>query len=1085
MPRESPYFNCGELKPISVLSFPGGGVNPGGNTGDPNDPGVVIATQIPLDPLRGREWWTCTCREEIQPPGECVGCTGEQICGLVPAGSLTIGPVFNSFAACVARSSQFPPCIASRATCDVLEENCDQPPYCSDPVDPVRYDKSCRCLPPGQRQITEFATLAECRRSGCINDPPCEYERRGAGYRCEESPRRCPDGSVVIKRECVWCDCYGAPPCDFRTLEECQMSDCVSNLCPDDPRQGYKCVDVDVLTCPEPNERFIQATIRDCQPCTLGLDPECRPVTIETCREGCLNDECRYICIGAEQECVSPEGEAIILTGGRCTACLLNNSPVGAPPIDPNCRFTSLQDCQSNCTLPICKYECKIINVEFCPPPFETTQRIIKECLPCVDPDREECTYTSLEECTQSPFCQDQECETSKFNYKLDATTNSCRLCTISEIRNNDCQYRNIEDCLRDLIQQTDPIDPRGESSQFNNGSVSTKINLKLNRIEKTVNFSNNLETQEDKTIEDIYNFYQYPQSEYTRFVNNPYYLNIFNNVVAEEVLYFLEKKYTNRSDWSEKYYYNLTPSKISQSLREDILLAISNIYGSDSSIIDLDNFLQVIKRLIITNKLDEFDPNFYKDLFRKQQLNPPVEYIFPKEKELKQRSALGLLAQEAISANPVDHNNYFKFVTLRKKRFNTDINATISLTTESNQDLFIPLKDAGIEFTTNDASSFIPIGYGDNYFIPFYNLNDAESELPLDSDLDKSWYVTDGARLAAFNALGVSAICDITVSSNNNQHEFISAYELSTVLEPMYFALVLSTVETLSTTNQYVTETVGTYQRLTSLTSINQHITNYGLTAKRVNVDYRDPFIHYAKETGKLSIKYNDITFKYFDNQLPIPSEVNSDILTRTAPIGLILVPGCGSRHNPYHATSELTSVSGSKVSRTFKGSLGLNLLLDNQYTLSGSTTQATLYPPKENYGFADRLSFSFNSETYNNTYFVNGQYQSTPPIGPINKPITSYIVNDIADKLITAYNPKELKWFDIYSRLKVFEMGEIFYNATPKFVETLSSGWRGKQVKDVTRERNDKITFIDYTIVPEINIPEPIITKENRFTT
>lgn len=663
--------------------------------------------------------------------------------------------------------------------------------------------------------------------------------------------------------------------------------------------------------------------------------------------------------------------------------------------------------------------------------------------------------------------------------YFFEELTQTCKVCSAEQIIINNCPYSTLDACLLANIRST------GDPQTF----IASKNFYILNRDTKeTIDFDKASEQSLYENVEDIYNFYEYIPNESTNYVKNNYYLNIFNDMVAKEVYFFLNRNYNDDVIWNEQNFYNLTIAKISISLKRELVLALCNLHDIDGSPIDPDNFYYTIKKLLITNRIHEFDPSFYIQLYIKQQNDKIINYRASDStsKEIRQRVGLGILSESAISSDPDSHETPLKFTILRRKRFNTDINASLSVTTEDAETIQIPLKDGGIQ--VDDANdqllAYVPIGTGDDYFISFTNSNDQDIEIKLQTDVDRSWFVPESIRIAALKAFDISAINDIYVSSLPNQHEFVSSYQLSSTPEPMYFALNLSTVNSLSTTNLYVTETTGVYQRLIDPQKIEDHIVNYGLTSRRLNVDYRDPFFHYAKQTGKISVRYNDITFKYFDSQVD-SDESTADILTRVAPFAIVVVPGCGSRHNPYHNISELEVVSGTVVKRKIQATFNMDITDEgpNQGNLKETITNPVDGVDPLNKGFANRREFTFDPQFYSGTYYVDGSYRSSPPTGPIQKPVTSHVVNTIIDNLIIAYNPKELKWFDIYSRLNLFQMGEYLYTATSSLLTSLSQGWRGVKVKNVTRSRNDRVTYIDSTIVPEVVIPQPIITKENRY--
>jgi len=977
-----------------------------------------------------------------------------------------------------------------------------------------------------------------------LGDPDCIYDsldgRYGCrqycrndecGFKCTPAEVTCIDPTtqqqtVYLGGRCEPC-IIGTGNCGYTTLTECRESGCVLPDC------KYQCVESIGESCP-PGTLPTNAITRTCAPCSDPTSLECQYNNIQECLDdiNCISQSCsqpqdpnEYIAVNTPRPITKAKCEIILQscpTNSQepfrviktCTPCIDD-------PNNPDCIFSNYNECLAS---PSCRstdcirldentfevitprpprirtreytYAC-ITSVARCPEGSQNEFRITKSCQPC-DGTTSNCIYLNREQCETSTQCQSIECgpiiyETvpkpprvsvvAAVRYRFDPQENVCKVCTDSQVSQALCPYFTLDECFKDNL-----IGDPNENSGSVIGFLAKKLNLRYNKPKEIIDLGLKTEDKIYDNIEDIYNFYEVPSNQTTSYVKNYFYRKIFNEYIPKEVFNFLNKYSLLDYTWKESDYANLTLEKISLALREDLLTAFSNLHNVDNTYLNLDDFLALIRKLIVTNKLNEFDPNYYLDLYQKQINDRIVDYKQTTATDISQRVGLGLVTEGAVPADPAKVDNQLKFRILRKKRLNSDINSNIPITTSANEIVPLYLEDAGITIfdqDTTEVAQYVPIGTGDDYFISVTTSSVGEVELPLTTDVGKSWYIPESVRLAALKAFKTPLIFELTASSVSGQHEFVDTYELSTTPTPMYFALDLSTIQEVSGTDPLIDITTAQYKLLTNSQKIQDHITNYGLASRRVNIDYRDPFIHYAKEKGQISLKYNDITFKYFDSLLNENDDV-SDILTRSVPLALILVPGCGTKHNPYHSESDLKSFSGTIVTRTLSGVhyFDINEFSEPEIALKSVTTEPLETGlPKQNYGFANREYYTFDASNYTNTYYVNGVYQSTPPEGPIQKPITSKIVNTIIDNLIEQYDPKELKWFDVYSRLRNYEYGDLYYQAPEGFKQVLANGWRGKLIKDVTRNRNDKITYIDYTIIPEVSIPEPIITKENRF--
>ncbi len=907
------------------------------------------------------------------------------------------------------------------------------------------------------RSAATYGSQSECEANAFANFP-CALSL----FECVSSQRQCtpPLYGIIIDRRCVELPPVEnrpviLPPDFYRTAVECAVNCRGSQDCrpfndpfpptagtaipggTEQPKLGYKCIPISVQPCPEAPSVEIQ--IRACVQCLYdGSDPNCIYNLLQTCQRDCQSDRCQYKCVPYERtDCPTPP---YTVTGTICQPCKYD-------PYDPT---TATCNKPAGCN---------------------------ESCIParCADIP----VTGVLIEPTNTPPTRFRGVEIKGVRY--------CRECTQRESNLGQCPYSSLQQCINNyLLTNPQPFDP--VIPVYPTGVDAVTIDLGLNQADAvaTERFATE-KSQETNIYDPVYNFFNKTPKQKTNYVENSFKLNIFNNYVAEEIYKLLSLFSRGYTFWNEELFLNITLAKIAISLNPKLLKAINYIHSVDNTKINPNDIYQTIKRLLISNKLDEFDSNFYINLAGKQSQDSVVQYKFTASKNVQERAGLGILAEGSISADPDDYTDQNKFRLLRQKRLNTDINTTISITTSS--DFELPLADAGLAIYQQDASAvsnYIPLATTDYYYVNYIDSNDTSGKIELNTEIERALYVPEAIRYAALKAFRVDPNYSLIASSQPNNHEFVESYDLSGDVNVMYFALDLSSIQDLEKENPLVDKIKATYKLLTDNNEIQEHAYNYGYTVSRLNVDYRDPFVYYIRDTEQFDFIQNDITFRYFN--LNISGTLNkTSILTRSLPFGIVVVPGCGSTHNPFHGKTRITKFVGTTVERTYYGQATIDTYRNKPQTfeiLSSVTTEAIeVNLPKDYYGYANKFYYTYSPEIFKNTYFYKGTYTSFEPTElPRNKPITSFLIT-LVDNLKLAYDPLELKWFDVYSRFTPTQIGELLCEGTKDIFKEIEFGWREIPVKPVLRTTKEIKSYIDPTIIPEVDIPQPIITKENRF--
>jgi hypothetical protein len=1080
-----PVFNCGEYKPLRF---------------NPIRPPIIqepnIFIPVSLNPRPPRrtdpvENYVCICRSTVTTLGGCSDESSRECVKISEAGGFPQSEVqYSSREQCEADAYSKRPCALSLFQCTRTQEPCPPPQY---------------------------GTIS---RGFCGELPPVAFRPAALPIDIYDTLGNCILNCRTIR------DCVSIP-----TTGDGQVTPAI----PGGPPTGYKCV----TTFSQCQNSGLRRNIRECVECVIKPeDPNCINQTLSECETACVSDECKYECVPYQIEC--PDNT--YATGTRCAPCIYN-------PLDQsteNCNLPDESSC-SECVPPICppviagrtripvipiirdpgvllgdQWRCapgpacircttQEILAGYCP--YTTEARCIADCGVINtggiynDPVRYKCVNSTCTLCAateaatnpnlcrySNPNCNGECVPPPVFiTYKgiIENGVRQCVQCNSTTTNPNTCPYPTLRDCALAWLYNPSTFDAETTfkaSIQITQNNNINIINLGLNDSNVIEEKSFSEENKDTNIYDPIYNFFNYTSNETTRYVTNIYYLNIFNDFVAEEVYAFLDKNFKQQPFWNEKLFSNLTLAKISISLRKELIDSFSNIRSVDGTLVDPINFYQMIRKLLITNKLNEFDPSFYINLYEQQKDELINQYQFSESSEILERASLGILKTGSLISDPSQYKDLDKFKILRQKRLNTDINTRVNVTDINNQDYSVSLADDGLQVTDQDASSLVsvPLGTGEGYFINV--TTDEEIKLPLITEEYRSYFAPTNIRYAALKAFQQNPDINLYVSSLSGQHELIESYELSTVLTPMYFALNLSKIEDQEKINPLVDNIKAEFNLLTNNQEIQDHVYNYGYSVIRINLDYRDPLIHYAKDTSCLSLEQNDITFRFFD--LVKSGTLNSNsILTRNLPFGIVLVPGCGSQHNPFAGGSEIVDRFNGKVIRkitltTLYDPSSKNIINEPKVLSSIETEPIESNLPEQNYNYANRFYYVYSTEKYKDTYFYNGIYKSTEPQElSKDKPVTSFMVNEVIDKLIQGYSPKELKWFDVYSRLTANQMGDLEYNNSYELEKSLEEGERGVLIKPVLRTDKEVKTYIDPLIIPEVDVPNPIITKENRF--
>jgi hypothetical protein len=228
-----------------------------------------------------------------------------------------------------------------------------------------------------------------------------------------------------------------------------------------------------------------------------------------------------------------------------------------------------------------------------------------------------------------------------------------------------------------------------------------------------------------------------------------------------------------------------------------------------------------------------------------------------------------------------------------------------------------------------------------------------------------------------------------------------------------------------------------------------------------------------------------------------------NSDkLVLRSIPQGIILIPGCGSKHNPFNGKSVFQDYSNSTVRRT----LSLKPTIDHtdlQVQAPPLTQEKVVFNfGTDSFGLYEKyldkdlegLIYSFNasSEEFVNSYYqYPGGFSSTQPPPELRVNSSEANLLNLTDKLATvALELREtsgsqygfLSWYDVYRRMTLNDIGKLMYTNSQDLILKIQDGF----VKGVTVNNtvNDINTTVYYGIPESATVPNDsiIITESDR---
>ena len=570
-----------------------------------------------------------------------------------------------------------------------------------------------------------------------------------------------------------------------------------------------------------------------------------------------------------------------------------------------------------------------------------------------------------------------------------------------------------------------------------------------INDPQLRVGSSASASLQENRGIYDeVYNFFRtYPTLE-TRFVANFLYLNIFNDRVAEEVYYFLNR-INNILPWNEEFFNRLTNEKLILSIKYELLTAFSNLHTIANTPINVNDFIEIVKSHLIEGTLDQFDPNYYLFIYNSQLRDSTINILPEGESKVALQAAMGIFNNSSQSPDWGLYSTNVRDEYKRMRVLLTDIEANIRTIQLDGNDSSLYLNNAGITTLQIDGNDeFTLLGDGAGYYFSAEYANSSTYPLQSENYLSSSRYLTPITRYTVLRILG--ADLDINITASSNTHEFSTSYNPSAALEPMYFTIDFESIGDKINPNSTINLLSATYSRVSTEEAV-RHSRNYSYNTIKLNLDHNDPIVHYIRDSSSFTYDQDDFNLRAFEDNRTL---TGSSIILRNMPAAIIVTPGLGSAHNPFNGHSTILSYD-EPVSR----SLALRPTFDTANNilmkppLQASNTFYTVGTPY--FGMYERdydrdyhgnlLTFDPSSFVFDFSYYVNGEYsRSSPGDTYRTQSIESKLTVSTVDRLINVSGVEFLTWWDVFRRLTTNDIGKLYLSNPYPLIRKLSSGWR-----------------------------------------
>ena len=782
-----------------------------------------------------------------------------------------------------------------------------------------------------------------------------------------------------------------------------------------------------------------------------------------------------YKCVATQLGiCPDPQqldlSEATLLAVGtecvQCSPVFVSSNGVVVP--DPECQFSSLALCQANCISPT------FTNLT-CPTPQDPPLTGVGG------------TTTTNEPTSQGGATLGQA--TGQGGSQLPVTPLGDPILFIPIGRNI---IPSVGTTPQGVTTQSPSVNVNtfGQSVQITNAQQAINGNvINVNSLVAEESGSQRLPfgTSQPFLFDPNLNFFKTEPNTLLTKVYNRSYPKIFKENIAIEISEILVRTGSN-SPWSEVTLQNLSDDKLIESIQPILLNSFQYLRYSGGEIIGLPTFLNIIRKHILRGTLDEFDPDFYIEA-AKAQFEQKFDILEkPDQKERAERLAINYLKDNLntyLSDKPSPRRNFY-INRVRPLNEDVKIHLDVTLVDNSKKDLSIPNEGVEVEKlvalsqVTNPAlgsPNKLNIGDGGGYYVSGEDIEGQGVAVYTENIIDRSYYAPPATRSKVLNMLGVDPSITITANSHTNKHEFAASDSGASSIAPLFFILDLNTVSGDYASNSLIEDYSGTYVRISSDSDIEKHVNNNALNTPMLTVDYRDPIYRYILDTSSFVASLKDFNLLGFKDKAF--SSIGSRFVNNI-PFGFVVTPVAGGKYNPFNGESTLL-----KYGDIHTRSLSVLPALDSSIE-SSPEAQFRVYNLNKKDGInsvgigegedLQNIGFEYVESDYLNTFYSASAQEYGLSTTPPSAQGTAYMLREVLDYLSTTYDASTVTWYDVFSRMPMTQVAEMFYDSDDALINAIANGLRGNLKIENVEAGYETST----RIIPEDS--KTIITEQDR---
>ena len=357
-------------------------------------------------------------------------------------------------------------------------------------------------------------------------------------------------------------------------------------------------------------------------------------------------------------------------------------------------------------------------------------------------------------------------------------------------------------------------------------------------------------------------------------------------------------------------------------------------------------------------------------------------------------------------------------------------------------------------------------------------------------------------------NLFGRDSMMKLEATSEVNKSEVGSNFSNSFSTNLMFFELELGSIKDdfENKRDLFINESYADYKLipLTETEKITNASIEAGVLVSEIYLHKDDPIRSYLTDSGKCRGHFSNFDLKGFLNQM---TPTQNHILARgIIPKVIVFVFGTGSKNTVFHAMSDIKDVYfDDDYERRVTREVNIishpdqsrnNLeepVLERKGIFSDFGTYglgrigASIVNPHKNKFY---YTFDATKPKYTDVFFdaagsamEHGGFGDVPglvgysseepePVTPILRRIAKDI---ITDTLSIKYFRKNFTWWDIYRRIKLSEVGELFQDISPSIFKDLENGvfTNGQRITDSLNSKEDITGVIIQQPTPEGPIP------------